>query len=274
MASPAFQLYPADFLVGTADMTPEEVGVFIRLLCYQWSKEGLPDNDGKLAALAGCHGNAIASVRHKFRMCEDGKLRNDRMEKVRSEQTEYRAKQAQNATKGWEKRRLAMPPHDSGSPLAMPDPLPKGCSISSPSPSSVPSTTPPPSDPPNPPTPRKRKTKSEHSAEQMEGFAEFWTAYPKKKSRANAEDAWAKRGCAKLLAAILAKVTEGRISSDWTRDGGKWIPYPASWLNAKGWEDDFYSSLTGAAARKAEKSAGEFPVTHEIPIFDPMANGN
>jgi len=34
---PAFLLYSGDFLNGTADMEPEEVGVYIRLLCYQHS---------------------------------------------------------------------------------------------------------------------------------------------------------------------------------------------------------------------------------------------
>jgi len=38
--SPAFQLYPKDFLVDTAMMTAEEVGAYMRLLCYAWV--GLP----------------------------------------------------------------------------------------------------------------------------------------------------------------------------------------------------------------------------------------
>jgi len=27
-------------------------------------------------------------------------------------------------------------------------------------------------------------------------------------------------------------------SPEWTKDNGKYIPYPATWLNAKGWEDE------------------------------------
>ena len=38
MKAPAFQFYAADFLVGTSDMTNEEVGIYIRLLCHQWAK--------------------------------------------------------------------------------------------------------------------------------------------------------------------------------------------------------------------------------------------
>ena len=27
-------------------------------------------------------------------------------------------------------------------------------------------------------------------------------------------------------------------SLDWIKDGGQFVPYPATWLNAKGWEDE------------------------------------
>lgn len=104
-ASPAFQFYPHDFLIGTADMSPEEVGAYIRLLCYQWSKGCLPNDDKKLASMAGCDGIIVASIRHKFRVCEDGYLRNERMEDVRAEQSEYRQKQSEIAKNGWLKRK-------------------------------------------------------------------------------------------------------------------------------------------------------------------------
>ena len=41
--APAFQFYVDDFLGGTYWMTNEQVGAFIRLLSYQWTKGGLPD---------------------------------------------------------------------------------------------------------------------------------------------------------------------------------------------------------------------------------------
>lgn len=41
---PAFLFYPADFLIGTMDMTDEEVGIYIRLLCRQHQKGNIrPD---------------------------------------------------------------------------------------------------------------------------------------------------------------------------------------------------------------------------------------
>ena len=121
--SPAFQFYATDFYAGTSDMSAEEVGAYIRLLCYQWDKGLLPNDDEKLARIAGCGGNAVASIRHKFGICQDGAIRNARLERVREVSLEYRAKQAQNAKNGWKNRKkdgLAMPPH-------MPDPMPDGC---------------------------------------------------------------------------------------------------------------------------------------------------
>lgn len=134
-STPAFQFYPQDFLVGTADMTPEEVGAYIRLLCYQWSKEGLPNDQAKCASMAGCHGNAIASIWHKFGICEDGKVRNSRLEKVRDDSRRYSEKQAKNAQKRWEKCQKdakTMPPQSHGIKVASVSHVPEGC----PSPSS------------------------------------------------------------------------------------------------------------------------------------------
>lgn len=128
---PAFQLYAQDFLVGTADMTPAEVGAYIRLLCYQWVKSGLPNDPEKLASMTGCHGNATAMPLHKFGICQDGFLRNDRLEKIRSEQNEYRAKQAQNAKNGWEKRLGNAKPYAVAMPSHMPEGMPNACSSSS-----------------------------------------------------------------------------------------------------------------------------------------------
>ncbi len=70
-------------------------------------------------------------------------------------------------------------------------------------------------------------------------FKLFWEAYPKKKSKGQAEKAWNKlKPDELLLKLILSKLQEARSSPEWTRDGGQYIPYPATWLNAKGWEDE------------------------------------
>lgn len=70
-------------------------------------------------------------------------------------------------------------------------------------------------------------------------FSAFWQAYPKRKSKGNAEKAWKKLSPDGALAVqILEAVARAKASADWQREGGKFIPHPATWLNAKGWEDE------------------------------------
>lgn len=71
------------------------------------------------------------------------------------------------------------------------------------------------------------------------GFDAFWKAYPKKKSKGDAEKAWKKLNPnEQLLATMLARIEQAKTSEQWMKDGGQFIPYPATWLNKKGWEDE------------------------------------
>lgn len=69
-------------------------------------------------------------------------------------------------------------------------------------------------------------------------FDIFWQAYPKKKSKGQAEKAWRKINPSEQLQdRILNAIEQAKTSVDWKKDNGQFIPYPATWLNAKGWED-------------------------------------
>jgi len=70
-------------------------------------------------------------------------------------------------------------------------------------------------------------------------FAQFWEAYPKKRSKGQAEKAFKKlKPDDSLLQTILDKIELLKLTDDWKKDKGQFIPYPATWLNAKGWEDE------------------------------------
>lgn len=76
--------------------------------------------------------------------------------------------------------------------------------------------------------------------DEQKRFARFWDAYPRKRSKGQAERAWKKiRPDDLLLARMLKGLEAAKKSQDWCRDMGKFIPYPASWLNASGWEDEY-----------------------------------
>jgi len=103
--APAFQLYTDDFLSGTLEMSQEEVGQFIRLLCHQWNRGSIPVETEKQQRLVG--GCVSVDVLTKFKLCEDGLLRNERLESVRTERNLFLQQQAEKGRKSAEMRRLA-----------------------------------------------------------------------------------------------------------------------------------------------------------------------
>lgn len=77
------------------------------------------------------------------------------------------------------------------------------------------------------------------SPDLAKSFETFYKAYPKHKSRGTAEKAWRTlKPTDELLAKIMKALETAKKSSDWTKDNGQYIPYPATWLRAKGWEDE------------------------------------
>jgi hypothetical protein len=78
------------------------------------------------------------------------------------------------------------------------------------------------------------------SKRQEQLFDEFWERYPKKRSKGRAERAWVKiKPDEQLFEAILDGLERAKTSVEWLKDDGQYIPYPSSWLNAKGWEDEY-----------------------------------
>lgn len=73
----------------------------------------------------------------------------------------------------------------------------------------------------------------------QEDFDRFWISYPKKVAKSAAIQAWKRLAPdEKLVRQILKSLDFYRQSEDWTKQGGKYIPYPASWLNGRRFEDE------------------------------------
>lgn len=115
---PWFPFYGNDFLVSTIGLSCEQVGIYIRLLCIQWDNGGLPNDPAKLADMVGSHGLATAVPVHLFGLCQDGLLRNQRLEEIRKERIEYSASQAEKGKKRWKKHAAVQPRLNNGSSLA------------------------------------------------------------------------------------------------------------------------------------------------------------
>jgi len=72
-----------------------------------------------------------------------------------------------------------------------------------------------------------------------DGFAAFWQQYPKKVAKPKALKAWKNlKPAGQLLADLMAGLQWQKASADWLKDGGQFVPHPATWLNGRRWEDE------------------------------------
>ena len=87
--------------------------------------------------------------------------------------------------------------------------------------------------------PPKRKKATAKEDYDLEGFNAFWAAYPKKAGKADALKAWNKLAPDVVLQEQMGKALEvQKQSQQWHKDGGQYIPMPATWLNGRRWEDE------------------------------------
>lgn len=84
------------------------------------------------------------------------------------------------------------------------------------------------------PDPKRKQPKKDSP-----GFDSFWSSYPKKQAKADALKAWnALAPDEALQAQIMEAIQVQRASPSWTKDGGQFIPLPATWLRGRRWEDE------------------------------------
>ncbi len=106
---------------------------------------------------------------------------------------------------------------------------------------------------------QKTTPKETLSRSLRERFEIFWAAYPRKKSKAKAEKAFAKLNPdEQLMTALMAGLTQAMTSEQWANP--QFIPYAASWLNAGGWMDEIqsaYSDAEFAVIRAFNEALGE-----------------
>lgn len=72
----------------------------------------------------------------------------------------------------------------------------------------------------------------------IHGFASFWSIYPKKTAKPEAQKAFKAQKINGELQTILEDIERRKSGNDWQKDGGKWIPHPATYLNGRRWEDE------------------------------------
>lgn len=90
-------------------------------------------------------------------------------------------------------------------------------------------------------------TKKEREAD----FEIFWKAYPKKKGKQDALKAFLKVKVP--LVTLLTSLEKQKRSADWQKDGGQYVPYPATWLNGARWEDEIDNIFPNTPERPRQR---------------------
>ena len=223
MSAPYMQLYVADYLGDTRHLTTEQHGAYLLLLMTMWRSDGvLSDDPAKLARIAGltvARWNKISDdVLAFFTPCDGGFTQGRLVAEltIADEKSEKRslAGKAGARAKALKSNKVAVA-NAARMPKHLPEPEPEREANAS-------------------LTTLAKPTQTEIAR----AFLAFWSAYPRKKSKEAAAKAFAaamKRiPDADPLAVILAGLQ--RAMPGW--DEPTFIPYPASWLNAGGWDDE------------------------------------
>jgi uncharacterized protein YdaU (DUF1376 family) len=236
---PAFLFYSADFLVGVSDLTMEERGQYITLICLQHQKGRLND---RIIALS--IPNVSEYVLAKFDKDENGLYYNKRVEEEIEKRNKYITAQRENGAKGGR-------PKTRGFELAKAKQNPSENENEN-----------------------KNVNKSINSITNISSlyidlFNTIWSIYPRKEGKQYAMECFARLNpCAELAQTIKAAVERAKRSKQW--QDKQFIPHFSTYLNQRRWEDelpeeemssfdtdDFFQAALERSARKiAERAKG------------------
>lgn len=226
-------------------MTAEEVGQFVLLMCNAWlggKAASLPNNPALLAKYARCE-RVSEVVMREWKEGRDGRLYNETLSEEWGAAVSRSAHGMRGAAARWNKVQSTGNAHENAP--AMPEHSPSNAGVDAP-----PLVKPTQSNPNQPNPIQSENTLSEAIAsdgrdskstsrkdQSTEGFDDFWSLYPRKEAKQAALKAWRKVK-ADELPAILAALRVATHTEQWQKDGGQFVPLPASWLNGRRWEDE------------------------------------
>ena len=97
------------------------------------------------------------------------------------------------------------------------------------------------------------------SEAQLEKFNQFWYEYPNNKAKFAAMKAWAKlKPDDTLFDDIMMGLRRARASVEWKREGGRFIPHPATFLNQGRWEDEYVPAIRGQRVNRRDMPFEEY----------------
>lgn len=108
-------------------------------------------------------------------------------------------------------------------------------------------------------SPKGKGRKGKQSTEPPEAFAAFWEEYPRKDSKQEALKSWLKLNPTFELAEhIIRHVRQRKLTWDWQKDGGQFVPHAATFLNQRRWEDPISPGKPPATSRAEPRDTCTF----------------
>ena len=98
-------LFCDDLIASCVDMTPACFGAYMRLLCYAWTRGGIPDDEGACSRITGgMDPGDWAAIRSRLTVMDDGRLTHQRLELERVAVAEIREDRARAGRAGGQAR--------------------------------------------------------------------------------------------------------------------------------------------------------------------------
>jgi uncharacterized protein YdaU (DUF1376 family) len=223
-----YQFHVRDYLTKTRHLSHIEDLAYRRLLDTYYTEEGpLPADVQKCARLVAMpeHAEAVGQVLAEFFELLDDGWHNSRCDEEIAKFKGFADAGRRGAAKRWSKGEQTPPVREANGEANSP-------------PTATPIAT----------VNRKPKTSSSSSSAPMDvdRFADFWTAYPRKVAKPEALKAWIKiKPDDETADAIMRGLDAAKQSRDWTKDDGQFIPHPTTWLNQRRWEDQLETAGAG-----------------------------
>ena len=234
MKDPAVLFYTGDFLIGVVDLTMEERGQYITLLCLQHQKGHLP----KKIIIANIP-NISPDVLAKFEQDENGAFFNTRMDVESEKRRKFVETRRKNGALGGRTKKTDRLTDRFLLGLAKEN-LTENENRND------------------------NKNINNHSIKDYIGerFDEFWKAYPKKVGKEAARKAFTKiRPTAELFKVMLDGIERSKKSQQWQEEHGRFIPNPATWLNQGRWDDELTEASEVKKPKDEKPRHGDFDTT-------------
>lgn len=226
---PAFLFYPNDYLGGTMGMSCEQKGAYIDLLIFQFNNHNFTEAQAK-QVLSICFASVWEVLKNKFKTEGENNefFYNERLRleidkrKAFSESRRINALHPKTFKKTKKNTKKAYAKHMGN----------------------------------------ENENENEGINRDInEMFILFWKTYPKKKAKQDAEKAFIKLNPNKeLLQKIILSINTSKTTEEWIKENGKYIPYPATWINGKRWLDEETEShpLAGKVSDKTIRTVESF----------------